>query len=63
MKPLVTKDARRATRHVTGSTSLSEEKAQAHRADRRAAKAALRAGKYDRYLQHRTPTLTAWEVS
>lgn len=60
--PVVTRSARRATR-LCGSDSLAIGKAIAHRSDRRAAKAALRSGTYERYETNFTPILTAWEVA
>ena len=61
--PVVTRSARRATRFVNTSTSLSIDKAIAHRSDRRAARAALQSGTYERYETNFTPLLTAWEVA
>jgi len=60
--PVVTRSARRATR-LCGSDSLGIGKAIAHRSDRRAARAALQAGTYERYEANFTPLLTSWEVA
>jgi hypothetical protein len=59
--PVVTRSARKATRIC--ATDLGIGKAIAHRADRRASKAALQSGTYERYEANFTPLLTSWEVA